>query len=257
MTYRRNKLKTAWDIVQRIENWPAAFGLRLRKGHPGLRLLRFREGLNIVCRGATRDWDVIHELLFAGGYGRAIEFLRQQGGQPLVLDLGGNIGLFSLMATSAHSGAQVYAYEPGPPNFRLFEMNRLANPALTDRIHLRKEAVAGRTRTTEWCFDEANPGASGLFATGGQKFQVQITAFSEVLSALPGPVALAKIDIEGAEFELLSATPAEVWQKIGAISLELHTDPEGKFSQNEFLDRMKRYGFKAEEESVVSYFLHR
>lgn len=253
--YRSNKLQTATDIVRRIDNWPTAFGMRFNRQKPGLQLLRFRDGLNVVCRGGTRDWDVIHELLFAGSYDRAMGHLRAQSGAPTVIDLGGNIGLFSLLAARTHPQAEVYAFEPGPPNFRLFEMNRLANHALTERIHLSKEAVSGETREVEWFFDEANPGGSGLFATEGKKFRVQLRAFTEVLP--PGPVALAKIDIEGAEFELLENTPAEVWQRISALSLELHDDPRGKMTQPAFLDRMKSYGFAIEEESVCTFFLHR
>jgi FkbM family methyltransferase len=255
--YRRNKIKTAWDITRRIENWPTAFDLRIRRHHPGLRLLRFRNGLNVVCRGGTRDWDVVHELMFARGYGRAMDYLHSLNGSPTVLDLGGNIGLFSLLAASTKPEAAIYAYEPGPPNFRLFEINRLANAGLSERIHLRREAVAGQTRTTDWFFDEQNPGGSGLFSKGGGKFSVQIRAFAEVLASLPGPVALAKIDIEGAEFELLAATPRDSWQRIQAISLELHDDPEGKVSPDDFLNQIHGHGFKIEKESVCSYFLHR
>src|SRR5262245_27452078 len=122
-SYGSNKLKTAVDMVRRIDNWSTAMDLRLRKRRPGLNLLRFRDGLNIVCRGGTRDWDVIHELLFAGGYGRAVEYLKSLRNEPRLLDLGGNIGLFSLLVVTANPTAEIHAYEPGPPNYRLFEMN--------------------------------------------------------------------------------------------------------------------------------------
>jgi FkbM family methyltransferase len=255
--YKHNKIRTAWEMTRQIENWPAAFGLRLWKQHPGLRLLNFRSGMNIACRGGTRDWDVVHELFFAGGYGRAMSFLKNLPGQPAVLDLGGNIGLFSLLAAAAHSSADIYAYEPGPPNYRMFELNCLANVRYGERIHLRKEAVAGQTRVTEWFFDELNPGGSGLFNKTGVKFPVQIRSFAEVVDSLPQAVALAKIDIEGAEYELLSQTPPEIWKRIDAISLELHDDPQGKMSQANFLTKMENLGFKIEKETVVSFFLHR
>ena len=159
-SYKRNKIKTAWQILRDIENWPTAFGMRLRQQHQKLRLLSFRNGLNIACRGGTRDWDIVHELYFVGSYGRAMNFLKQLPGEPAVLDLGGNIGLFSLLAAQTHPAARIYAYEPGPPNYQMYEMNCLANPGLAKRIHLRKEAVAGKTRVAEWLFDDQNPGGS-------------------------------------------------------------------------------------------------
>lgn len=256
-SYGSNKFKTALDMMRRIENWPAAMNLRLRKGKPGLSLLRFRDGLNIVCRGNTRDWDIIHELLFAGSYSRAMGYLKQVSRKPTVLDLGGNIGLFSLLVTSVDPRAELHAYEPGPPNYRMFEMNLLANAHLAGRIHLHKEAVGGRTRETEWFFDESNPGGSSLFATDGVKYRVSIRAFSEVVTALNAPIDLAKIDIEGAEFEVLKDSPPEIWESIRAVSLELHDDPARSVSQDEFLKKMASYGYQIEEEKVCSYFLHR
>jgi FkbM family methyltransferase len=255
--YNRNKIRTACQIIREIENWPTAFGMRLRQKHAGLRLLNFRNGLNIACRGGTRDWDIVHELFFAGSYGRAMNFLRHVPGEPAVLDLGGNIGLFSLLAAQTHPAARVYTYEPGPPNYQLFEINCLANSGLATRIHLRKEAVAGQTRLAQWLFDDKNPGGSSLFSKGGVKFQVQIRAFAEVLGSVSSDIALAKIDIEGAEYELLESTSPQSWNRIQAISLELHDDPAGKLSQADFLKRMEGFGFKVEQETVCSHFLHR
>jgi FkbM family methyltransferase len=257
-SYGGNKFKTALDIYRRIDNWPAAFDLRIRRRHPGLRLLRFRDGFNVVCRGGTRDWDVVYELMFAGSYGRAFDLLRRGKGRQVVLDLGGNIGLFSLLAARQSPEVEVHAYEPGPPNYRLFEMNRQANHPLSERIHLHREAVGGAARETEWFFDENNPGGSSLFGTAGtSQFKVKIITFAEAVNALGGQVALAKIDIEGAEFELLDQTPPEVWKHVNAISLELHHDPAGKISREEFMARFVKLGFHASEETACSYFLER
>ena len=255
--YRRNKVKTFFDIVRRIENWPTATAMRLRRHHTGLRMLSFRDGLNVVCRAGSRDWDVVHELMFAGSYGRALAHIRAAQGAATVLDLGGNIGLFSLLAAAQRDDAVIHSFEPGPPNFRLFEMNRLANPPLSGRIHLHREAVGGESAMVNWFFDEGNPGGSSLYGTSGTSFPVTIRAFSSVVASLGTNVTLAKIDIEGAEFDLVRGTPAAAWEKISAIALELHDDPSGQMTQAQFLERFRALGYAIEEESVCSYFLHR
>ncbi len=255
--YKRNKLRTAGEIYRGIENWPTAFSMRIRQSKAGLRLLNFRNGLNVVCRGGTQDWSVIHEIFFSGSYGSAIKRLQTLPGRPVVLDLGGNIGLFSLLAAQAHPTAEIYSYEPGPPNQRIFEMNQLANPALGKRIHLTPEAVAATSEKVSWTFDEQNPGASSLYGGAGAKFEVQVRSFAEVILSLPEPVALLKIDIEGAEYDLLENTPPEIWRRVQMIALELHDDPRKKLSQEKFRQRMKDYGFIFEDERVVSLFLHR
>lgn len=80
---------------------------------------------------------------------------------------------------------------------------------------------------------------------------------ADVVRSIPEPVTLVKMDIEGAEYEIMANAPAETWQRIRAVSLELHDDPEQRISPTEFLDRLERYGFGVETESVCSYFLSR
>jgi FkbM family methyltransferase len=255
--YRRNKLHTVFEIIRRIENWPTAIGLRVFRRRSGLRLLAFRNGLNVICRSGTRDWDVIHELLFADSYRHALNFLRDRTDAPLVLDLGGNIGLFSLLAALTNKNANIITYEPGPPNRRLLELNLLANSKLSEQIQLRTQAAGGLSRTTDWFFDEYNPGGSGLFGNEGQRFAVQIQPLADIASSLGKSITLLKMDIEGGEYEILAHTPPDVWRQVHAISLELHNDPEGKVSQTEFLRRMESYGYQVETEAVCSYFLRR
>jgi len=231
--------------------------MRINRQRRGLRLLRFRNGLNLVCRGGTRDWDVIHELIFAQSYRRAFEYLSTVAESTIILDLGGNIGLFSLLAAQSNPSATIHVFEPGPPNLQILEMNRLANPDLSERIRVHKEAVGGESGLTQWFFDEANPGGSSLFGTGDSGVGVKMRSFAEVVATLQRDISLVKIDIEGAEYGIVEKTAPELWQRIPAISLELHEDPERKISNDEFLERMKGFGYRVQPERVCSFFLRR
>jgi hypothetical protein len=99
-----------------------------------------------------------------------------------------------------------------------------------------------------------------MFTGNGTAYHVQVRSFEEVVNALPGPVALVKMDIEGAEFEVLERTPPAVWQKIGGLAIELHDMADFKLKPRDFLDRMPALGFpKAIQEPIgpSSYFLRR
>jgi len=256
--YRSNKIGTVLEIIQKIRNWPEALGLRLFRGVDRLSLINFKEGFNIVVRGGTRDWDVVHELFFAKGYHRAMQWLAARPDpSPRVLDLGGNIGSFTLLVHRHKPGARITAFEPGPPNIQMFQMNMLANNLPEDRIELRKMAVAGTSGTATWFFDSANPGGSSLYEKKGNPVEVQIIALAQVIAEGNEDIALLKIDIEGSEYDLLAHTPASTWARVQAVALELHDDPAGKKTQQAFMDEMKSFGFQIEQESVVSYFLHR
>jgi FkbM family methyltransferase len=255
--YRHNKIKTAFDIARRIENWPTAYEMRLWRKKKGLRLLRFRDSINIVCRSGSRDWDVIHELFFANSYGRAMRWLETQRNEVTVLDLGGNIGCFSILAVRHSPQAHVIAFEPGPTNIRIFKMNCLANPDLAGRIELREEAVGGVSGKASWFFDEANPGGSSLYSQTGVAVDVKMVAFAKVVEEVQRPISLAKIDIEGAEYDLLRSTSAAIWGHVEAISLELHDDPAGHMSRLDVLDYFRDLGYAVEEEQVCCFFLSR
>ena len=257
--YNHNKVKTALSIFKNIENWPEGLALRLNRSQKVDRLLRFKNGLAMLCRGGTRDWDVLHELFFEDGYARAFHYLKDLGDREgVVLDLGGNIGSFSLLAAlNTAPAVEIHAYEPGPENARVFQINTLVNPHLRSPIFLHQVAVGGKDGEASWFFDADNPGGSSLYAKSGTATTVKLASFSGVVAALKKPVLLAKIDIEGSEFDLLENTPAATWSGIPAIALELHDDPAGRTSQKAFLEKFAALGYTIEKEAVISYFLRR
>ena len=238
------KLRTLVRTRQRINNWPTAVAMRCCPGWQGLRLLHFRSGLNLVCRGGTQDWEVVAELAINDGYILAFDHLRRQTGQPLVLDLGANIGVFSLLAALRSPTAVIHAFEPAPANIRMLELHRLANASLASRIQLHPEAVGGVTRMADFLYDERNPQASRLESGSSSVFRVQIRALAEILSTLTMPVALLKMDIECAEYEVIQHTPDHIWNDIMAVSVELHPNPNGTYQAQDFLKRMRELGFQ-------------
>ena len=243
-------------VIQRIENWPEVISLRFRLGRRNLSLLTFRDGMSVAVRRQSCDWDVIRDVFLQSGYGRSFDYLRSIGDDETVIDLGANIGSFSLVAAFQNPRLVVEAYEPGPPNIRMFEMNCLANPGLANRIHLHHYAAGGTTRTARWHFDEVNPGGSSLYGRGNGDI-VNVRAFSEIVSSVTGPIAMVKIDIEGAEYELVSATPATVWERIPALSIEIHDDPEHKLSKKNLIERFQEFGFRGEPDGQFAVFLHK
>src|SRR5437868_11883401 len=183
------KLASFARAIRSIENWPTAVDLRLRPKPGRFRLLRLRSGLNVICRDRTIDWDVIRNLALDNGVERSMSYLRSLPGSPIVLDIGANIGLFSLIAAAAHPKAVIYAFEPGPMNARMIELNQRLNPTLSDRVHLRFDAVAGTTRMAEFFYDDVNPQGSGLNCTTGRAIPVQVRSLAEIVESLPDSVA--------------------------------------------------------------------
>jgi FkbM family methyltransferase len=254
--YTRNKIRTAFEFTRRIRNWPAAWGMKIRPRRGALTFLSFRDGLNLMIREGTGDEAVMHELLFAGGYKRALSYISQVT-DCAVLDLGANIGLFSLMAARVNPCLQIYAYEPGPENADLMQINLLANPALKDRVKVLRKGVSGLEGKAEWSFDSDNPGASGLFHDGCRKVQIELTSLGQALEGAGKGEVFIKMDIEGSEYDVIRDTPESVWDRVRGIAFELHDDPQHTITRSDFLARIEALGFRLEEEAIISYFARR
>jgi FkbM family methyltransferase len=253
------KLRTLGRAVSRIENWPTVLEMRLRRDQRGLRMLRFRNGLNAVCRLGMEDWEVLNEVLLSDGYAKAFNYLRGLGGAPQVLDFGANIGIFSLRVVKEHLAARVYAYEPSPPTIDFFKVNQLVNAPSSERVLLHEFGVGGSTRRTNFFYDPTSPQSAGICYERSNSFEVQIKSFAEIVTAIAGPIALAKIDVEGAEFEIVQETPPEVWRKVTAVSIELHSTTKSAFQSADLLKRLQSYGYSIAQEEFgpSSFFLCR
>src|SRR5262245_22680343 len=95
-----------------------------------------RDGRPIRLRGGTQDFKVFREIFVADGYR-----LAGLGGWNCVLDLGGNVGLFTAFA--AQLAQRVIAYEPFPENARQLRSNCEGRP----NVEIVERAVAGRPGT--------------------------------------------------------------------------------------------------------------
>lgn len=135
------------------------------------------------------------------------------------LDVGANIGIYSLLASSVNGGAQVLAFEPHPTaSDRLREnaaLNRLTNIQVIEAA-LGEETGLGQMTTD--LFEQNRIAGSGDTGIGTT---VRLATLDDELRQQridPACVAMVKIDTEGFESRvlrgaasLLSCTPGPVW----------------------------------------------
>lgn len=155
------------------------------------------KGLSVVLDGA---YDVQH---------------RPFDKPPVVLDVGANIGAFSVWAAKRWPGAELHAYEPHPQHVHWLSQNvEGIDPAVT--IH--PVAVVGvKYKPREFLFDgKHNTGECSLRIPGEITGRyVDVVAASE----LP-PCDVLKLDTEGAEGEILEHYPH--LYRVSLLMLEWH-----------------------------------
>lgn len=176
-------------------------------------------GLRILVRRRSSDFFVLREV-----------FKRKVYGPPptgVVIDLGANIGAFSLYA--AQKATRVYVFEPDPSNFTQLEKNCALNRSLP--ISAFKKAIGGSMRTGNLSLGVTNKGASSLvISRSRQSVPVEIITLDHALSLCGvSHVDFLKIDIEGSEFELFESCSLQTLRRISRIVMELHKVPGKRY----------------------------
>ena len=183
--------------------------------------LQFRSGV-ILQHGPHDDLLLhFHEVFIHRHYRRHVD--HQIDG--VLVDLGANIGAVTLDWANRLPGRQIHAYEPNPATNRTLRVNVSAN-ALASRVTVHGEFVGcARGERTLW----ANP-SSALStgygeetpSAGSAAIRVRTIDLDEVVKRGGQPVALLKIDTEGAEADILEGAAEETLARVRQLVLEYH-----------------------------------
>lgn len=155
----------------------------------------------------------------------------------VIMDVGGHIGTFSVLAARWWPQARIFAVEPNPRSHELLSLN------YQDHIANEGKTYHGAVR-----YDDANLLTDGPSATGGgfmakptwkptpapghEQYEVMATEIElfqigQILDENNADrVDLLKLDCEGSEMEILRDMPDEEAARIGAICGEYHQGSE-------------------------------
>ncbi len=125
-----------------------------------------------------------------------------------VVDVGANIGAFSVFAHQQAPHAQITAMEPDGGNYR--ELVRNAPFATCIQAAVDGEEGEG------FLYTGKGAGMHSLYGEGEKQVVRKITLHSFL------PCDLLKFDCEGAEFAILRSLSAEEWKGISYMLVELH-----------------------------------
>lgn len=152
-------------------------------------------GLILACREGTSDEKTFDEVLVRNVYEK--QYFKIKQGEHWI-DLGANVGAFTLNALS--KGATVDLYEPDPFNCKMIEKNLRLND-FDANIHQKAVVANDSKKMTMYVGNNLQVWRNSLYKDwGNQKFTVECIHFSEVFK---NETDCCKMDIEGAEMDIL------------------------------------------------------
>ena len=208
------------------------------------------DGIRVRVRRQTCDENFVRQILVEHDYtppGFEI------GESDVVIDIGGNIGIFALHAARCARQGTVFTFEPNSENYDLLLKNIALNSA-ANIMPARAALSGGRGQLKLF----TNPRGGG-FHSVVQGRAVDHAEF-ELVDTLPlrdvfdhhqiKRCALLKLDCEGAEYEILESLSDEYFGRIDKLVMEYHVAgfaEENHADADRLVARLERLGFIIED----------
>ena len=166
----------------------------------------------------------------------------------VVLDIGANIGTFSVYAGTSARGVTIYAYEPTAGFFALLGDNIRLN-GLEHQVKCFNLAVGADSRVRQLALESTTFSFPTLTPPAGDQVtrtvDVQATSLADILDANAlERVDLLKMDCEGAEYETLYGTPDQYLARIGEIRMEYHQLPGERCNKQALAAFLQSRGYR-------------
>ena len=246
-------LKSIFELLTGFENPWLLVKIFLKLSPPGVKNVRLRgEGLTFRTRSAMDVWSLKETFLdrFYERFGTPVE------DGWAIIDIGGGIGEFTLLAAHKHPTNIVFACEPFPESFDLLkanvELNGINNVTVfgegvwSEKGYLQIDATPGEPSQFISRAAEASP-------PGTDQILVPAITLSEVFSRINlDHCDLLKLDCEGAEFPILFSAPNELLDKIDRIILEYH-DNASEYTHQDLANYLSERGYQIQ---ITPNFVH-
>jgi FkbM family methyltransferase len=172
------------------------------------------------------------------------------GRNPTVVDLGMNRGEFAEHISSRFPRVRVYGCEPVPALFERLKTN------FADRVL--NVAVGGRTQRAQIAIYKKLCASAVFFSwePDAQSVPVQMLSLDDFVALFGlSRIDLLKVDIEGAELQMLLQTSETVLTNCDQISVEFHDfmDPDQIDDVHMAISRIRSLGFKSFRCSILNH----
>lgn len=169
---------------------------------------------NILLGVPSMDWRLAAYLSRGGHFEYGTELVFRKLIQPgmAVLDVGANVGIYSIHAMLL--GAEVYAYEPTPGTYQILNQNIALNGfEFSDKVHTFNVAVSDKEGMVSFALTD-NCGHNSIYAEDESNSIIEVPTVALDKELKGKRIDCFKIDVEGADYlvvqgmqELLTENP--------------------------------------------------
>jgi FkbM family methyltransferase len=232
------------NMIRNLENWKDYLFYKFsREKEPFFEFrLRNHHAVNVPSQVQHEFKESVFEQI----YFRKLPSAIYQIESPIVIDIGANVGFFTLFADFKLQNPVVYSFEPIQRNFALLQRNLAGLDK--SRIHLINKAVSNSDQEIVLQFNTVQSittSASIFHDSGnieGEKVEsITLTGLAEEYKL--SRIDLLKLDCEGAEYGIFYDTPKSVFKRVYCLSLETHLGSEKNENTAALAEYIRSLGF--------------
>lgn len=223
-----------------------AYRHRLTSGRPGMVVHQLRGGPRLTVDAGPTDLRIINEIWIGHCYEGHSQIVPRNGWT--VVDLGAHKGIYAARVLHLAPEAHVHCYEPDPHNYACLVRN-------VPSAHHHQVAVGSTpgTRTLQQVPSNRGLGSTvegRLQSRGTPTVPVEVpqVSLAQVMEHV-GTVDLLKVDVEGAEYDIVLSSEAAAFARVARVVMEYDAinpkDPT--VSGGQLAERLSRLGFQVDE----------
>lgn len=176
-----------------------------------------------------------------------------------IVDVGANVGYFSLRAFALYPNAKVISFEPMPVNFKLLNQYKSENPNFDWQAE--NKAMAGEETTIKLHFDQNDEFTTSATVLSDSD---QADVFEVKADTLEGTlkqnnleqIDFLKLDCEGSEYGIVYNSTPEVMKKVKAMAIETHPGNGKGENKEDMIQHLKSLGFNIYDDRDIIWAWH-
>jgi len=231
------KIRRYSNLVREIANWPEFLLFKTFKSN-GSFTFRLRNSFEIAVD--LKMLPPFKEIFFDKVYLNEITQKYMTSQSPVIVDIGANVGFFSLFMLSRFPEARVIAFEPMPFNFKVLEEYKRRYPQFDlTAVNMAVYDKEGSIVLNASSLDSFTTMSSVM--AGGKRtetIEVKAAAFSSIFADYKlSSIDFLKLDCEGSEYAILYSALEDLLERVKIMGIETH--PGAK--KNENLDSLSHF----------------
>lgn len=240
------------NLIRFVSNWQAHFKQKRNKQYMPMDITT--RGNKITFSVPTWSLYMVFKEIFMSDFYRIRKLVSLLPENPVIVDIGGNAGYFSMMLFSQLNAARVFAYEPIFENYKLFQDNVSRNSIMTGKVSVFNMAVTGTPIEEISIYKEVennNSVTASVFNDFSKDnfnvIKVKAITLEQILTSNKiEKVDLLKLDCEGSEYPIIYESPKQVWDKVKMIYMEDHPLDKDKRNHHAAVNFLQSLGFKCD-----------